>query len=642
MCGIAGLVGTVGITVAESAVQAMLDSQAHRGPDDEGVIAIPVHGGSAALGNRRLAIQDLSPLGHQPMLNPDTGDALVYNGEIYNAPELRRELEQAGYRFRGHSDTEVLLRAYEFWGRECLDKLRGMFAFCLWDAAGARLFVARDHLGIKPLYYAASPGRWFVCASEVRALLASGMVTASPGEQGMVTFLAYGAVQEPLTIWDGVLAVPRGSWIEVDEWGKTIAQGRFWHLPPPSDVGKVRLEHAIEEGPSILENATRRHLLSDVPVGIFLSSGLDSTIISALARKQVEYADQLQAFTISFPENTDYDEAAIARATATRLGIRYHEYPVGEQRAIQWIREGLECMDQPSIDGLNTYMVVRAAREQGITVALSGTGGDELFGGYKLFRRVQQLVQLLGSVANVPKPLRSLAARLVALPMNSVVRGKLRDLSGMSADVKGIYFQARRLMSNGDLASLGLDTAALGLENHFQFGADCEDCIVDGDPVATIARLESVFYMGNMLLRDADVFGMAKSLEIRVPLLDRDVVEWAFQFPGEVLLPSGASPKHLLRKMFGDFFTPLQLQQSKRGFALPFSSWLMGPLRDVMQNGLESLNDIGLLDRKGVKRVREVFLSDSQSPAWSRVWALITLGHWFSRQDLKIAANYAN
>jgi len=334
MCGIAALLGKHKPECAAAMVHTMNDAQAHRGPDDQGAVVLQVGGGIVGLGNRRLAILDLSPHGHQPMHNPDTGDVLVYNGEIYNSPDLRRELQQAGFTFRGRSDTEVLLRAYQHWGVDCLPRLRGMFAFTLWDARRSRLLIARDHLGIKPLYYAAREGEWFVCASEVRALMSSGLVPPVVSQRALAGYLAYGAVQEPLTLFEGVFALPRGAWKEFDSLGRATAQGTYWQFPRPDGERQRSVEEVAEEGRALLDQSVRRHLLSDVRVGIFLSSGLDSTAVLGIARRFQSATDHLNAFTVSFSDDPVYDEAAIARITAARFGVQYHEYPVEESTAL--------------------------------------------------------------------------------------------------------------------------------------------------------------------------------------------------------------------------------------------------------------------------------------------------------------------
>ncbi len=632
MCGIAGWVGRLAPVAARQSVLRMMAAQVHRGPDDEGIELRQAGEHTVALGHRRLAILDLSPLGHQPMENPATGDLVVYNGEIYNFWDLRAELEQAGYGFRSRCDTEVLLRAYEHWGTDCLDKFRGMFAFALWDARRRELLLARDHLGIKPLYYA--PIRdGFLFASELRALLASGLVAADVDRRGLATYLAYGAVQEPLTIVEGVRMLPAGSWMAVDAAGKLVRQSRYWQIPQP-DPGRrhVPLDTLAEEGRAVLERSVRRHMLSDVPVGVFLSSGLDSTAVLGLARASA--GEQIHAFTVSFPEDAFHDEAAVARKTAFRLKVEHHVCPVDSGSALEWATDAVRRLDQPTVDGVNAYMVSRAVRREGIIVALSGQGGDEIFGGYWTFRGVPLWVRRRRRLRWMPEAWRTWLVGLAGMRRPSLNREKARDLARADASIHSLYFSYQRLLPDRDLAALGLQAEALGLTPSFHDPAmDGSDCVVEGDVIASVSRLEARFYLGSTLLRDGDVFGMANSLEIRVPLLDRDVVEWAFGMPGDVLLPSGRADKFLLRRICAAFYEEEQLRRAKRGFSAPFSVWLLGPLQEPVKEGLAAVKRSGLVDPAGVDRIWTRFLREPQGGAWAPVWALNTLGHWLARAE---------
>lgn len=633
MCGIAGAVyldpdrpGT------QAALDWMLASQVHRGPDDGGTSVFRSGEGTIGLGSRRLAILDLSPLGHQPMVNPDTGDVLVYNGEIYNSPDLRCQLQAAGYAFRGHSDTEVLLRAYEQWGMACPERLRGMFAFALWDKRRRRLVLARDPLGIKPLYYAALPGAGFIFASEVRALLARGLLPFAIDRRALAGYLAYGAVQEPLTIAEGVTTLAPGSWVEVDPSGQVAAQGVYWRLPAPEARRRgVSLEALVEEGRALLQRAVRRHLLSDVPVGVFLSSGLDSTAIAGLAQRVA--GEQVHSFNVSFSDQPELDEAPLARDTASRLGVVHHECAVDAATARQWTLQSLQAMDQPAMDGLNTYIVSRAVREQGLVVALSGQGGDEIFGGYRSFRQVPRWYRWVGLLQALPPSWREALAGLATARLNGVARDKARDIARTGYDLAGLYFQDRRLISDRELFCLGLRPTDLGLDNYYQLPAiDPTDCLIAGDLIASVARLEATFYLRNLLLRDSDVFGMANSVEIRVPFLDQDVVEWALRLPGDVLLPPGSPGKFLLRQICAEFYTPSQLRQPKRGFSPPLANWLLGPLGGATEAALQSLKESELLEPAQLDALRARFLREPRSAAWSRVWSLVTLGYWLQRR----------
>lgn len=631
MCGIAAIIGKNSPGTVSQCLESMMKAQAHRGPDGEGVCVKSTSIGTVGLGHRRLAILDLSPLGHQPMENPDTGDVITYNGEIYNFPALRRELESAGYIFHGRSDTEILLRAYEEWGITFLDRLRGMFAFALWDAGRQKLLLARDHLGIKPLYYTSLAGNGFLCASEVRAIVASGLIKPEINKQALGGYLAYGSVQEPLTILKGLFLVEAGSWIQVEASGEVESKGIYWNIPYPETKWKgAGIQALVNEGRSLLEESVKRHLISDVPLGVFLSSGLDSTAVTGFAQRVAR--EQVHAFTVSFPDDPKLDESLVARKTAQRLGVSYHEYPVETTTALNWATQWLERLDQPVMDGFNTYLVSKAVHEQGIVVALSGQGADEILGGYPSFRRIPRWSRRLTWLSFLHPEIRANLMRLATLRHDGVVQKKSQDIVKAGPDILSIYFYYRRLMSDEDLEKLGFISSSLNLSNSFHLPVlETRKYVVSNDPIASVSRLESIFYLGNTLLRDGDVFGMANSLEIRVPFLDRDVVEWAFKLPGSVLLPEGADGKFLLRKMCAEFYSEEQLRQPKRGFSPPFSLWLLGPLREVMNECLVSLKDSELVCAQAVDHLRDLFLREPHTAAWSRLWSLVTLGYWLKK-----------
>ena len=632
MCGIAGIVGGYRHERARDAIEAMTAAQFHRGPDDGGTEVLEHASGTVALGARRLAILDLTAAGHQPMTDEVTGNVLAYNGEIYNFLELRDELVAAGHSFHGRGDTEVILIGYRAWGRAVLDRLRGMFAFALWDAQQRRLVLARDHLGIKPLYYAATSDG-FVCASELRAILAGGLVDATLDRRGLASYLAYGAVQEPFTIVEQIKALPAGSWMEVDEHGAPVSEGRYWDFPAIQSNQASEAE-LVAHGRELLEGSVKRHLLSDVPLGVFLSSGLDSTSIAGLAQLASDH--EVHAFTVSFPEEEALNESPVARTAATRLGLVFHDVPVDRQTALEWATNGLEAMDQPAMDGLNTYIVARAVREAGLTVALSGQGGDEVFGGYRSFTAVPKIASFDRALRFVPTGMRSGLAAAITRPGGRIRSEKARDVTSVT-DIDDIYFMFRRMLPDHDMHALGYTPNGSGLTTNFLDPGLPSRALVDGDPVATVGRHETQFYLGNTLLRDGDVYGMASSLEIRVPMLDRDVVDWAFSLPGDVLLPRGKPPKHLLRRICADLLGADQLERPKQGFNLPLAMWMKGPLAAVRSDGLEAAIDSGLVTGEGVRAIEHAYIDDPYRSAWTRVWALVALGHWLQTNNVRLS-----
>lgn len=356
MCGIAGVIHTSD-AVAGAAVRRMNEVQAHRGPDGVGAYSVRVGAHAIALGHRRLAIQDLSPTGRQPMVNPTTDDVITYNGEIYNVAELRAALAGSGAVFRGRSDTEVILAAFARWGIACVERLYGMFAFALYAAQERKLYLARDPMGIKPLYWTA-PGGSFVFASELRAVLASGLVDMRIDRLGLESLFAYGAVVAPRTMVEGVHLLEPGTWAQIDVAGRAfkpqLQARRYWHFASTPRMEGSSKVVADEIRPALRESV-QSHLVGDVPVAVFLSSGIDSTAISVLA-SEVRRGD-LDTFTVSLAEDSKIDEAPVARRTAQALGTRHHDVLLGERDALGLTTKWLDSIDQPSVDGLNTYVI---------------------------------------------------------------------------------------------------------------------------------------------------------------------------------------------------------------------------------------------------------------------------------------------
>jgi asparagine synthase (glutamine-hydrolysing) len=628
VCGIAGMAGGRGLGIS-SMLRPMVASQSHRGPDGEGIEVVDLGDVQVGLGHRRLAIIDLSEAGRQPMSHPQTGDVLVYNGELYNHERLREELEAVGVVFRGRSDTEVILHALSRWGFEAVDRMQGMFAFAFLDRANRRLLLARDPLGIKPLYFCTSP-RGFAFASEIRSLLNSGLVEPEIDRGAVAGLLAYGAVQEPLTIFRNIHPLEPGTIVEVDlspatSWRRRVLSR--WSIPSPDS--SITEDDAVAEVQSTLDASVRDHLISDVPVGVFLSAGVDSTILATLAAR---HSTEVRTFTIGFAEDPDLSEAGFTRRTAADLGLRHTEIQITAADALDSTRAWLASLDQPSMDGCNVYLIARAVRSQGITVALSGQGGDELFGGYASFRDVPRLMRTLGRIRRVPPGLRGRLAQLAMSQRPLAVREKARDMFTSDGSASSLYLQRRRVMSDSQLAALGIRTAELDLHQTFlPHDALGRAETVEGDPVATVSRLESRLYMGNMLLRDGDVNGMAHGLEIRVPYLDRRLLEVAYRIPGNVLLPPGAPGKHILRRAFGSMLRPELANLSKRGFTLPVRRWMLGPLRPVCEEALDCLKQESVLDKRGVDLLWNAFLADPESPIWSRALTLCVLGSFISR-----------
>jgi asparagine synthase (glutamine-hydrolysing) len=626
MCGIVGIIAESEETVRR-AVPAMSAAVAHRGPDDIGEFYARFGNAYLGLGHRRLAIIDLSPAGHEPMAHPVSGGTLVFNGEIYNFQSLRRPLEEAGARFSGHCDAEVLLEALERWGADALGRLQGMYTFGWYDPRGGRLLVARDPLGIKPLYVYRDGGL-VLFASEVRAVLASGLVPRRLDRRGLAGLLAFGAVQEPCTMVEGVRMLPAGCWQEFRADGATPGPKEFFEFPRPHP-GLSEAE-AAERLRTTLDEAVREHLISDVPLGVFLSGGLDSTSVAALAAR---HHPGMRSFTVGFADRPDLSELAVAAESARRLGLAHTEILVSGEDARGYVPRWLEALDQPSVDGLNVFIISRAVRSAGITVALSGQGGDELFGGYPSFADVPRLQRYLRYGRWVLPAVRG--ALVLAAGRDVVAREKMRDVLAGDGSLLNLYLVRRRLLSDRLLARLGLHAAELDLTPGWQPAEAAAEVPADGpDPVWLVSLYESRFYQGNMLLRDTDTNSMAHALEVRVPILDRRVVDLAFGLPGRTRLPAGRADKNLLRQALRPLLPPEPLRKPKQGFTLPIAQWMLGSLRPFAEAALEALKSSRLVRPDGVRLVWERFQRHPDGPLWSRAFTLAVLGDYLGRHRL--------
>jgi asparagine synthase (glutamine-hydrolysing) len=551
MCGIAGVVRREGAGDLGGPLARMQGAIAHRGPDDRGAWQSSHH--HAGFVHSRLSIIDPSPAGHQPLPLCDRF-TITYNGEIYNFAELRGALAASGAAFRSNSDTEVLLRLYEAHGPGCVDRLRGMFAFAIWDEQERTCFIARDRFGIKPLYYREAAGS-LTFASEVRALLAGG-VAADVDATAAYHYFRSGSVPEPMTLIRGVHALEAGHYLIWRDGQLTLR--KYWDVCFP-DSDRVEDAEAITR--EALLDSVAHHFVGDVPVGVFLSGGMDSTAIVALAT--VVRGRGLRTFSLAFP-GSSVDEGPEARRTADHFNTDHHEWAVDGAMAAELFDQFLAAADQPSIDGFNTFTVARLARQHDTKVVLSGLGGDELFGGYPSFREVPRLARL-GQLARMGGPLSTAAVKVAGGIGGSRLR-RLNDLVSSPSDLANAYAVFRGIYSHDE---------ATALTRHYVGGgvpAVQNPSPQFSDPTAedSISRLELTRYMRNQLLRDADVMSMASGVEVRVPFVDSALFDTVSRLPSEQRLERG---KALLRRAVPEIPEPVATRP-KRGFALPFEQWL--------------------------------------------------------------------
>ena len=625
----------------------MAAAMRHRGPDGEGFL-IDERAPGLALAMRRLSIIDLEG-GQQPIWNETRDVGVVFNGELYNYRELRERLARCGHQFSTQSDTEILVHAWEEWGEECLSELRGMFAFAIADFrsrynAGPVLFLARDPLGIKPLYYTQT-ARGFAFASEVRALMASGIPSREISQDALTSYLLFGSVSEPVTMCEGVFSVPPGHrmLLYIPDRRRVPRTHPWWdprRSPAAKDPrGPKTFSAAATALRPMLEDSVRAHLIADVPVGLFLSSGLDSGAIAALAAREHQ---GIESFTLTFP-GTEFDESELTRVVAKRCGTKHSELALKGEEIPARVDEALAAQDQPTMDGVNTYFVSWAARQVGLKVALSGLGGDELFAGYSTFSDAPRLAGLARAANFVPAALRRASAGLMEAAGGS---GRSPDAGRKAAAVwrqparlPHAYYFARTLFPPGEIERLmeprfrestvaadgySLEPTWLGW---LQRGADEARAL---GPTAAVGWMEMRSYMASTLLRDTDAVSMARSLEVRVPLLDTPLVEFVNALPDAARRRDGAQKALLVEALNG--VLPAEITaQKKRTFTLPWEQWLGGPLKSRMEESLGKLAPqiAPLVKAEGVREVWNGFLAGKTS--WSRPWAIFALNEWARR-----------
>ena len=622
MCGIAGFM-TAGAPIAAASAlgDRLAAALAHRGPDGEGRWLSP--SADVLLVHRRLAIIDPSPAGAQPMSTPDGRHHIVFNGEIYNYAALRRDLEQRGERFATASDTEVLLRLIAREGTAALARVRGMFAFACWDRDESTLLLARDRFGIKPLYAAATP-TGVAFASEIHALRASGLVDNRPSPAGVVAFLRWGSVPPTLTWQRGVEAIPSGGWRRFSQRGSqsggTFADTRAAYL---SGGRRPQSDAALRETVgSAVRDSVRAHLVADVPVGVFLSGGIDSSALVSAATSLG--TANLQTFTVGF--ETPASEAAAAQTIASRFGTEHHPLVVAGADVLRDLPTILARLDSPTIDGINSYYVARAVAASGIKAVLSGTGGDELFGGYPSFTRLP----LAAAARRTMGPLWPAVATVGGLVLPQRLAARWRRFAQADGSLVESYRVQRGFLMPEELHALAGPALTDGVEwrdaNAHVDAVERERLDPAGDerPTASIARLESRSYLESQLLRDIDAMSMAHGLEVRVPFVDHEILDVVWPELG--FHPALLTHKRLLHDTLALPLPDAIVQRPKQGFILPFEKWLAGDLAPAVHEGLEQLAAGGWIRRDAPGRVWADWRAGAAH--WSRPWGLSVLGHF--------------
>lgn len=631
MCGIAGLIGVSGDT--RKLGERLRSALRHRGPDDEG-LENPVP--TAVLVHTRLAILDPTPSGHQPMSDIPRPSGkknwIVFNGEIYNYRELQTELADTDWPCHTQSDTEVILNSYRVWGSDCIERFRGMFAFCLIDEGKNIAHLYRDRLGIKPLYLYHPSRGGLIFSSEIRGLLALGPDLVPPivNPSALESFLAQGAVHGSDTLVQGISMLEPGTHLTVDlKTGRELERQTYWQLPRTPSYGLSRKE-AVENLGHLAREVIRLHLISDVPIGLFLSGGIDSAAMLTLASEV--NVEPLRTISVGFDVD-QFDESAAAAATARAFGAHHSVLKITGSDVLNALPDILQAMDQPTVDGTNTYVISQAARQAGLTVALSGLGSDEIFGGYSSFKDSPRAVTWRRRLGWIPLP-------AMARKFNRSRSGaKMFEALSRKPDLLNMYLLRRELFLPHErrmLHSLPEESdPATGLSESIL--KSVRQQTAELDDINRISSFEVQLYMRQMLLRDVDVFSMAAPIECRVPFLDHKFVEAVFSLPGKWKCPD-PRPKPLLLDTVGPRLPPAVWQHQKRGFTFPWGLWFArgGPLAQIAE---EAVQDADIwrqldLDPAGVMDIWKRFLNGDGSLSPLQLLAFVVLRDFVKRHEL--------
>ncbi|MFB6257811.1 MAG: asparagine synthase (glutamine-hydrolyzing) [Flavobacteriales bacterium] len=625
MCGINGIYGIPEQERGKAAIERMNDALAHRGPDDEG----RYHHQELFLGHRRLSIIDPSEEGRQPMQDPEGRYVLVYNGELYNHQALRERL--ASYPFRSRTDSEVVLAAYREWGASCLERFNGMFAFGIYDREKNELFLARDRSGIKPLYFF-QDDRKFLFSSEIRGLLASEEVPRELSTSGLLDYCRYQTVHAPQTILKGVNMLLPGHSMLVTE--NEVRVNKYWDAAERFDRrGSNMTEDAIKkEIRKLLTQAVEKRMMSDVPYGAFLSGGVDSSIVVALMAEAKR--EKVRTFSIVF-DDPNYDEGAHARAIAEQYGTEHHEIELKPEDLLEKLPEVLGAMDHPSGDGPNNYLVSQATAGSGISMALSGLGGDELLAGYSMFEQAYRIEDRKW-VMSFPKDLRRIPGALLRKFRPSVASDKKDALLSLDYwELEYFYPLFRRMFSDRTIKHfLRLERMEADPVHRFLLKRIAPQ--TPGFELPYLSRIsyaELHSYLANVLLRDTDQMSMAHSLEVRVPFLDHELIQFVLGIPDRVKYPR--SPKRLLAEAMEGLVPRSVIDRPKMGFTLPWQSWLTGELREFSEERIQGLQERELFWPEGIRWLWESFKKGDPRVNWARVWYLIVLEDWLERYGIR-------
>ncbi len=628
MCGINGFVSDkINRDEKIAAVRRMNSKLAHRGPDNEGIW----HNDLACLGHRRLSIIDLSAESNQPFFSNDGRYVIVYNGELYNYKTLKLELQRAEhgsnnapYFFRTASDTEVVLAAYLRWGNKCLDYFNGMYAFAIYDTLEHNMLLARDRLGVKPLYYYYGD-EGLVFSSEIRAVLSSKIKKFVLNKEVVAEYAMYQTVFAPNTIIHGIKMLMPGHLMEYKN-NKAFIKSYYTLSNISNSANDLSYSQVCAKVNELLTHSVQQRLVADVPFGAFLSGGIDSSAIVGLMSRVSN--EKIQTFNISFDE-TEFSESKYAQIIAKKFNTQHHEIKLSPQDFLKQLPEALAAMDHPSGDGPNTYIVSKATKNAGVTMALSGIGGDELFAGYDVFKRMVQLQQK-SWINAIPRFARRTAGFAIRQQKRSVSGNKIHELLRQpKINFVSAYPLSRSLFTASELDEL--------LKYGLPF--DTIKQIMDDVPriqdhlLSAVSIAEINTYLQNVLLRDTDQMSMAVALEVREPFLDYKLLDFVLSVHDSYKFPH--TPKKLLVDSLGDLL-PLEIvNRTKMGFTLPWQSWMKNELKTFSEKNIFEFSENDFVHKNQMLDLWTRFLADDKTVTWSRIWHFVVLNNWLKQNNVE-------
>lgn len=623
MCGINGIYKYAGQSYPKELIAKMNSALERRGPDAEGVYA----NNYVQFGHRRLSIIDLNPESNQPFISFDGRYVLVFNGEIYNYKEIKQQL--GDYPFKSEGDAEVIVAAFAKYGENCLRLFNGMFAFAIWDNVKNELFVARDRMGIKPLYYVLT-NEEFIFSSSLKSILATNLIEKKLSKNGLVDYLRYQTVHAPYTIIEGVFMLLPGQQLTLNEENEPKFK-TYWSPTVDYERGSNSISEVQKTVRKKLNESVERRLVADVPFGAFLSGGIDSSIIVGLMSKI--HSQPIDTFSMSFEEEK-FSEAKYSKQISELYKTNHHDIVLKVNEFKDLIPEALSLMDHPSGDGLNTYVISKKTKEAGIKMALSGLGGDELFGGYSVFNHIPDL-QAKKWLSSFPVYLRKQVGIFNHLLKGSIESSKIKEiLKAPAFDLEYVYQFYRQVNMDDQISKLlkigTLPESQVLLSVHDSLGFKTAGWNLP--PLSRISVAEMSTYMQNVLLRDTDQMTMVNSLEVRVPFLDHELVSYVLGIKDQIKQP--ISPKKLLVDSFSDLLPKEIYERPKMGFVLPYEVWMKNELKTFCYERLSELKNISYFRGEEIDNYWNDFLTNNKRVTWSRIWPLVVLGDWIKENGI--------